>query len=72
MKIRTNRKDGVIISTVKPSFLAWYGRYETAASIDGCPWRILEGYETAKDAINGHNKYEKMSKEELLNFNYIG
>lgn len=72
MKIRTERKDGVIISTVRPIALAWFGIYETAVSIDGGDWRILEGYETSKQAIDGHSKYEKMSKQELLDFDYIG
>ena len=72
MKMRTKRKDGVVISTVRPMFLAWYGNYETAVSIDGEPWRILEAYETAKQAIEGHKKYENMSKDELLEFDYIG
>lgn len=72
MRILTKREDGVIISTVRPMFLAWYGKYETAVSIDGEPWRILEGYESAIDATQGHNKYEEMSKQELLEFDYIG
>lgn len=72
MRILTKREDGVIISTVQPMFLAWYGKYETAVSIDGEPWRILEGYGTAPDAVQGHNKYENMSKRELLEFDYIG
>ena len=72
MRILTKRKDGVIISTVRPMCLAWYGEYETAVSINGEPWRILEGYETETDATQGHNKYEKMSKQELLEFDYIG
>ena len=72
MKMRTERKDGVVISTVRSMELAWYGNYEAAVSIDGEPWRILEGYATAKQAIEGHNKYEKMSKDELLEFDYIG
>lgn len=72
MRIRTEREDGVIISTVRPSFMAWYGNYETAVCIDGNDWRILEGYATAKQANEGHSKYEKMSKQELLDFDYIG
>lgn len=72
MKIRTERKDGVVISTIKPQFMAWYGNYETAVYIDNGDWRILEGYETAKQAMDGHNKYENMSKQELMEFDYIG
>lgn len=46
MIIKTEREDGVIISTLKPThFLAWYGNYETAVSIDRNDWRIVEGYE---------------------------
>ena len=52
--------------------MAWYGNYETAVSIDGNDWRILEGYETEQQAREGHSKYENMSKQELLNFDYIG
>lgn len=72
MKLRTERKDGVIISTVKPHFMAWYGNYETAVSINKDHWRVLEGYSTEKQAKDGHSKYEKMSKQELLEFDYIG
>ena len=72
MRIRTERKDGVVISTVRPPFMVWYGNYETAVSIDGNEWRILEGYTTAKQAIEGHNRYENMSKQELMEFDYIG
>ncbi len=72
MKIRTEREDKVVISTVRPPFMAWYGNYETAVSIDGEDWRILEGYETPQQAIEGHSKYENMSKQELVEFDYIG
>lgn len=73
MKMRTERKDGVVISTVRPPmYVAWYGNYETAVSIDGNGWRIIEGYETSQQAIDGHSKYENMTKQELLNFDYIG
>lgn len=70
--IKTSRNDGVIISTVAPSFLAWYGEYETAISIDGKPWRIARGYESLEEAIEGHDRFSKMSKEELMNYKYIG
>ena len=46
--------------------MAWYGKFETAVSIDGNPWRILEGYETATEANKGHIKYENMSSK--MNF----
>ena len=68
----TERKDGVVISTIAPYFLDWYGKYETAVSIDGKPWRIAEGYGTLEEAEKGHDKFSKMSKEELINYKYIG
>ena len=70
--MKTSRNDGVIISTVAPSFLAWYGEYETAISIDGKPWRIARGYESLEEAIEGHDRFSKMSKEELMGYKYIG
>ena len=72
MILREYRKDNVFISTVKVAFLKWHGEYETAVSIDNKPLRILEGYDTEEEAIKGHNKYKNMSKEELINFEYIG
>ena len=72
MILREYRKDNVFISTVKVTFLKWHGEYETAVSIDNKPLRILEGYDTKEEAIKGHNKYKNMSKEELINFEYIG
>lgn len=71
MRIKSVREDGVIISTIRPSFMAWYGKYETALSIDGSSWRILEGYSTKEEAERGHNKYLNMSREELINLDYI-
>ena len=72
MRIVTNREDGVILSTVKVNFLNWYGDYETAVMIDGGNWRILEGYDTDVMAKTRHKFYENMSKEDLINFDYIG
>ena len=72
MRMVTKREDGVVISTVYVTYMNWYGNYETAVSIDGADWRILEGYERMKQAIEGHSKYENMSKQELLDFDYIG
>lgn len=72
MRMQTKRKDGIIISTVTVEFLAWYGEYETAISLDGFDWRILEGYNTKEKAIAGHNKYVNMPKKELMEFDYIG
>ena len=68
----THRNDGVTISTVKVPFLNWYGDYETAIRIDNEPWRIYKGYSTQKDAINGHEELEKMSREEILKLSFIG
>ncbi len=67
------REDGVVISTVKPPGLAWYGEYETAIAIDGgnC-WRVYEGYQTKEDAIRGHDKYKQMTKEHILDLESIG
>lgn len=72
MRIVTNREDGVTLSTVKVNFLNWYGNYETAVMIDGGDWRILEGYNTDVMAKIRHKFYENMSKEDLINFDYIG
>lgn len=65
---RTTRKDGIIISTVEPLCMAWYGKYETAVSFDGghC-WIIAEGYDNYYSAVEGHTRYSKMSREELEN-----
>ena len=68
----TEREDGVVISTVESSpLIAWYGRYETAISIDHKFWRIAKGYGTLEEAIEGHDKFSKMSKEELMEYKYI-
>ena len=72
--MKTSRNDNVAISTVAvPYFLAWYrhGEYETSISIDEKPWRIAKGYGTLEEAIEGHDKFSKMSKEELMNYKYI-
>ena len=69
----TEREDGVVISTVESSpLIAWYGRYETAISIDHEFWRIARGYNTLEEAIKGHARFSEMSKEELMNYKYIG
>lgn len=69
----TKREDDVIISTIEPRpFMAWYGRYETAISIDHSFWRIAKGYNTLEDAIKGHARFSSMSKEELMEYKYIG
>ena len=69
----TEREDGVVISTVESSpLIAWYGRYETAISIDHEFWRIAKGYGTLEEAIKGHAKFSSMTKEELMEYKYIG
>ena len=72
MDLKFKREDGNIISTVKPWFLPIYGNYETAIIKPDGEVRILEGYVTAKEAFEGHEKYCNMSTEELENFRYIG
>ena len=68
----TKREDGVIISTIESSpLVAWYGRYETAISIDHSFWRIAKGYDTLEDAIKGHARFSSMTKEELIDYKYI-
>ena len=68
----TKREDGVVTSTVEPSPLfAWYGRYETAISIDYSFWRIAKGYDTLEEAIKGHARFSSMTKEELMEYKYI-
>lgn len=63
------REDGHTISTIS-SIDGWYGKYETAI---GCKdygtsyWKIVEGYNTVEEALLGHDKYIKMSSEELDN-----
>ena len=71
--VLTEREDNVVVSTVEscPS-IAWYGRYETAISIDHTFWRIAKGYDTLEEAIEGHIKFATMSKEELMEYKYIG
>ena len=68
----TKREDGVVISTIESSpLVAWYGRYETAISIDHSFWMIAKGYDTLEDAIKGHARFSSMSKEELIEYKYI-
>ena len=69
----TKRKDGYIISTVEPMFMAWYGKYETAIRLEGgFEWRIAEGYETEEEARIGHEKYVNMSADEIERIAWIG
>ena len=69
----TKRKDGYIISTVEPIFMAWYGKYETAIRLEGgFDWRIAEAYETEEEARIGHEKYVNMSADEIGKIAWIG
>ena len=69
----TKREDGYIVSTVKPMFMAWYGKYETAVMInEDLGWRIAEGYETEEEARRGHEKYVNMSTDEIGKIEWIG
>ena len=69
---RTKRSDGYIISTVEPYDLAWYGKYETALVKSPNDVRIIEGYSTKEEAIEGHEKYCNMTTEELEGLEFIG
>lgn len=71
--LRDKLGEGIILSTVKPMFMAWYGPYETAITFDNQKsWRILEGYGTLEEAKKGHEKYKNMSIEKLRKFDFIG
>ena len=68
----TKREDGYIVSTVKATFMAWFGKYETAIMFEGnLEWRIAEGYETEEEARKGHEKYVNMSTEEIEKIGWI-
>ena len=65
---RTTREDGIIISTIRPPFLAWYGEYETTVTFDNQgTWHIAEVYGTLKAAREGHKKYVDMIARQLEN-----
>ena len=69
----TKREDGYIVSTVKATFMAWYGKYETAIMPDeDLGWIIAEGYETEEEARIGHEKYVNMSTDEIEKIKWIG
>lgn len=73
MKMKTELGEGIILSTVSVAFMNWYGDYETAITFDNQQtWRIIEGYESEEDAVEGHVKYENMTVEELKKLEYIG
>ena len=65
------KEEKIVISTIKPPCLSWYGKYETAISLDGNTWRIAAVYDTKEESIKGHEKYAKMTKEEILDLSYI-
>lgn len=68
----TKRENNIVVSTVEPKALAWFGEYETAISFDdGVSWRIAEGYDTLEEAIKGHKKYSNMDIKELENIEFI-
>lgn len=67
----THREDGITISTIEPPCMAWYGKYETAISIDEGKWRIYKGYDTKEEALKGHEEVKNMTREEILNINFI-
>lgn len=73
----TKRKDGYVISTVKPWTMAWYGKYETGIWYEDekgeCGTiRIAEGYKTEEEAKEGHKKYVNIATEELEKIEWIG
>ena len=69
----TKREDGYIVSTIEPSFMAWYGKYETAIRLEGgFNWRIAEGYETEAEARIGHQKYVNMSVDDIEKIEWVG
>ena len=58
--------EGVILSTVRPPFMAWFGKYETAITFDNQEsWQILKGYETEEDAIKWHEEFKSKSIDEI-------
>ena len=67
----TSKKEERIVISTTLSRLAWYGEYETAISMDGKDWRIVESYDIEEEAIKGHKKYTKMTKGEMLKLSYI-
>lgn len=72
IRIGLTNKYNIIISTIQPTFMIWYGNYETAISFNnGHSWRIAEGYNTLEEAQNGHEKYSNMEIEKLEKINFI-
>lgn len=65
------RKDGIKISTVKPTFLAWYGNYETAIMMPNSKWKVVASYKTRQESVKGHNDILNKTYEELDNMKQI-
>ena len=68
LDIKNERADGVIVSSVEPQFMAWHGKYETAAIYrDGSEnyVKILAGYNTLEECLEGHERILNMSEEEF-------
>lgn len=70
---REVRDNDVIVSTIKVSCMAWYGRYETAISFSEADnmWNIAEGYATLEEAKQGHKKYMNMPLKELERLEFL-
>lgn len=61
--IGIDNKEGWSISTIK---LAYSNIYETAICLEELgDWHIVEEYNTKEEAIKGHEKYKKMTDDEL-------
>lgn len=70
--INRTERGNLIISTVKPFAMAWYGNYETAISFNNQEtWNIAEGYNTREEAEKGHKKYSNMSENELNEIKFL-
>lgn len=67
----TKREDNIKISTIEVICLDWWGKYETALSIDGKPWRVYKGYNDKESALKGHNEFINMTKDEILNMSSL-
>ena len=68
LDIKNEREDGVIVSSVEPPFMAWHGKYETAAIYrDGSEAyvKIVAGYDTLEECLEGHERILNMTDEEF-------
>lgn len=71
-RIKLDKKEDCYISTIKPSFMALYGNYETAIClIELDKWKIVRAYNTLDEALKGHNEIINMSIEELSRLEQI-